>query len=439
MYNLTIEWIIFEIFINIVEVGTVFYLLCKTFPAKYNTVLPTLLFMAGNITYLSLSLFYYDYMPSAELITFISFLVYTLLFRNGRLWKKIFWVSLVGALLFVISFFSITIMSVISGMNSMEIMTQSSNVRLLMIVVSKIILIVVFYILSLNKKRDEFLINPSLIICFIVPLICVIAGSTIHRTILMNISYYIPDIIIYIISISYLVINIIIFILYEIIKKEADKNYSLMAKFKQYEMTEQHNAEILKIYSDMREWRHDYTNHMQVVVGLIEKAETNEAVNYIKNIDEKIKTVSSMVSTGNYIVDAIVSAKLALASSFNINFEYNISLSGNLLVTDEDLCAVLSNLLDNAIEACRKLKDGLYIELEIVIIKNQLHIRIKNSTNGEYKKEDGKFKTTKKGSLHGIGIKHVESIVEEYGGIYNIEANAHSFTTQISIPLTSKK
>jgi len=295
--------------------------------------------------------------------------------------------------------------------------------------------------LTLKKKRNELSYSPSLIICFIIPLISFLSMIIIFYILIKDTTYVIPDNLLYIVSISYLIINIIVFLLYEKISKEAEKNYDLMEKHKQYEITEQHNNEIVKIYSDIREWRHDYTNHMQVIMTLLEKSEVkdlsmDEAINYIKNLDTKIKSSSAIISTGNYIVDAIVSAKLALASAFDIKFDHTISLPQSLTITDTDLCAVLSNLLDNAIEACRKLEDGKYINLEIIIVKNQVHIQISNSTNGEYQREDDGFKTTKKGQWHGIGMKYIESIVKEYGGMYNIEANPNSFTTQISIPLT---
>ena len=103
-----------------------------------------------------------------------------------------------------------------------------------------------------------------------------------------------------------------------------------------------------------------------------------------------------------------------------------------------DLCSILSNLLDNAIEACCKLEYSRYINLEMLIFKNQFNIKIINSSNGDYKMENGKFKTTKRGDLHGIGIGHIKSIVENYGGIYDIKPESEVFTTHISIPLAQK-
>jgi len=350
-------------------------------------------------------------------------------------------VALIEALLIGIALLSITLLSIITGVESEDIMSGASSVRLMVMVIGHIIDFVVFYILSINRKNNELLYSPSMIICFIIPFVSILSGIIIiYYILLKDINRSIPDILIYTFSISYLLINIIVFVLYEIINKGAERNYDLMAKQKQYEITEQHNNQIIEIYSNIKEWRHDYVNHMQVIMTLLEKSETkdsnNEVINYIQTLDEKLKPTLSMLSTGNYIVDAIVSAKAALASSYSVNFEYNISLPESLVIVDADLCAILSNLLDNAIEACLKLKDNRCINLTMVIIKNELYIKLVNSTNGEYKKDGRNFKTTKQGQFHGIGMKHVESIVEKYNGIYNIEAGNDSFSTQIHIPLS---
>ena len=386
-----VEWIVFEIFINIVEVGTVFYLLCSKFPAKYRTFVPTLLFMVVSVVYFSLPLFISDGLPTAEIVLFILFMVYVLLFRNGSIWKKLFWVALIEALFISIALLTITFLSIITDTASMDIITNSTNIRLITIVIGHIIEFIVFFILSRDRKKTEFLFSPSLMICFIIPLISLLSIIIVYEILLNDKNQAISESLIYMISLSYILINIVIFVLYEFISREAEKNNILTANQQKYEITEQHNSEIVKMHSNMREWRHDYANHMLAIMMYLEKSETKDshiadAVNYIKDLDEQIKSFSAAVSTGNYIVDAIVSAKLALASSFGIKFDYNISLPDSLPIADTDMCTLLSNLLDNAIEACRKLEEGRYIDLEAIIIKHQLHIEITNSTNGGYKK-----------------------------------------------------
>lgn len=439
-----VVWIIFEIFVNIVEIGIVFYVLCKKFSAKYRTFIPTLLFMALSGVCLSLPLFISEGLPSVEAIIFVVCMVYTLFFRNGVIWKKIFWVALIEGLLISISLLCIAFLSVITDAKSMDIITNSTNIRLITIAIGHVIDFIVFFILSRDRKKTELLSSPSLMICFIIPLISLFSIIVIFEMLLRDTTQSISEPLIYVVAFSYILINIVIFILYETMNKEAEKNAVLTANQQKHEITERHNDEIVKIYSAIREWRHDYANHMQLVAMLLERSETrdsniDEAVNYIKNLDEKIKSSSAMVSTGNYIVDAIISAKSALAFSFGIRFDYAAALPDSLPIADTDLCSLLSNLLDNAIEACRKLKENRYIDLEINVTMRQLNVKITNSTDGKYNRDGVTFKTTKQNRWSGIGIRHIEKIVNEYGGLCKITAGDNSFSNQIGIPLSGKQ
>ncbi|MCL2311266.1 MAG: GHKL domain-containing protein [Firmicutes bacterium] len=438
---MALEWILIEVFVNIVEVSVLFYLLCAKFSAKYRTFISTLLFILGNVVFLSLYIFIsFRGVPIAEILVPSVCFIYLLLFRNGSILKKIFWIVVSFAILYSIAIFSATIIAVLSEVDSAtDVITQSSSERLLGLIIAKTLQIAIFYILTKKKRNIETknIISPkAMIVCFIVPLISfmllLFIYSFIHRR------PDIPEELIFPISVGYLVINIIVFVLYEIINREAEKNYILVAKYKQYELTEQHNVEVIKIYEKMRSWRHDYNNHMQLVVGILETdsgSNISEAIDYIKDLDEKIQNSSLEIITGNYIVDAIVSAKAALASAHNINFEHTISLPKDIAMENTDLCSILSNLLDNAIEACCKLSGNRYINFEMLTFRNQFSIRITNSTDGKYRIENGIFKTTKRGDLHGIGMGHVKSIVESYGGIMDAEPKPEFFTARISIPL----
>jgi hypothetical protein len=325
------------------------------------------------------------------------------------------------------------------GVDFTDIINISTE-RLLTMVLAKILQIVIFYILAKKKQENELrnILSPvPMFICLTIPLISIVISIFIFVLIIGGLD--IPENVLFLISLGLLAINIMVFVLYEFINREAEKNYALIAKNKQYELTEQHNSQVVEIYEKIREWRHDYNHHLQLIVGMLEKSEpdkNNEAINYIKGLDEKISSSSLEIVTGNYIVDAIVSAKMTLATAHGINFEHRILLTGDITVEDTDLCSILSNLLDNAIEACCKVEENRYINLEMVIFENQLNIKISNSADGKYKIESGKFRTTKRGNLHmhGIGMGHVKSIVESYKGIFNIRPESDSFMVHISIP-----
>jgi hypothetical protein len=439
-----LKWIFIEIFVNIVEVGMLFYLLCHRFQAKYNSFISTLLFIIGNVFFFSLPIFgYFENFPLAEILFFGGNFIYLLLFRHGKLMDKIFWTLISFAIIVALAFFSTAMVSVISHTDSADIIgvMQSSIERILVLMISKISQVVIFYILAKQKKNlamKIFLTPVSLLVCFIIPLLSIVLGFYISH--LINYSIYIPEELIFTVFFSYLAINIIIFVLYEMLNQEAERNYILISKQKQYELTEQHNTQVIEIYNKMREWRHDYANHLQLIVGMLERnaSDNNEAVNYIKDLDSKIERSSLNIVTGNLVIDAIISSKAALALSHNIKFDYNILLSKNICVENTDLCSILSNLLDNAIEANCKLNQNRYINIEMITFKNQLNIKIINATNGKYKLEKGKLITTKNGDLHGIGMGHVSSIVKDYEGIFDINPTPESFTAIVSIPLSCK-
>ena len=438
---MALEWILFQIFINTVEIGVLFYLLCSKFPAKGRAFVPTLIFIIGGVGVLSLRIFIpaLENLPTTEIFTTLSCFIYLYFYREGQVLKKIFWVIIAQSLLFAIAFASISIISLIAGIYTIDIVLhQPSTERLIVMIISKTLQIIIFYLLSkkgLYSETKIYMATVQIMICFIISLISLIIAFFIYVSTLRGIN--IPENLTFLISIGLLVINIIVFILYEIINREAEKNYVLIAKNKQYELTKQHNKQVVEMYHKMSEWRHDYANHMQLVVGMLEDENSNsKAIDYIKDLDEKITSASLDIVTGNYIVDAIVSSKATLAAAHNIDFGHKIFLPDDIsAIDDAELCAVLSNLLDNAIEACRKLDSGRYINIEMFMVRAQLNIKIINSSNGEYRVENDRFRTTKQGNLHGIGMRHVKSIVETHGGIYDVKPEADSFTVQVSIPL----
>jgi Signal transduction histidine kinase regulating citrate/malate metabolism len=433
------DWMIIEIASNTIDILIIFFLLCRKFESKFKTILPTVCFILLGIISECVPIFVTWKYYSVEATGILVCIVFLLICRKGSIWRKVFWIMLIFALIFAIGFTLLPILSFFSGENSQTMMIISSTAsRIQYLVIVHTVKFIIFYMISINKKRVN--VNPrSLILCFIVPLISTISGIFIYEIYLADVNNAIPNQLSYFISSSYLLINLIVFALYEIITKEAEKNYILLSKQKQYELIEEHNTQIDQIYSDIRDWQHDFKHHMQVIHTFIERSEIDEAEKYLKNLDEQILMSSIKVSTGNYLVDAILSSKMTLAKAYDIKFECNAILPVELSVDNTDLCAILSNLLDNAIEACRKVENKKYIKCDTLLLKNQLYIKIVNASNGKYVKNAQSFITTKKdGKIHGLGLNHVESIVSQYDGICKIKGENECFTVEISIPINIK-
>lgn len=431
---MTTEWIIIEIIANTTDVLTIFFLLCRKFESKYRTLLPTLIFELLGIIAMSIPIFVTWEYYSTEIVCFAIFMAFLLIFRKGSVWNKFFWGVLVYTFIFAIAFFLLPIISFFTREDSQDILLMGgSSARLYYLILAYIVRIVIFFILSLKKKYIYENIY-SLILCFLIPLVTFISGVGLYEIYLTHVDI-IPNQIAYIVSSSYLLINVIVFALYERLSKEAEKNYMLLAKQKQYEITTEHNIEVAQIYADIKEWQHDFKHHMQLVRSLLQNQDYIQAKKYLDELDEKVLMSSLRVSTGNYLVDAILSSKIATATANNIPLGYTAQVPEYLNINNVDLCAILSNLLDNAIEACRKIDGETYIKCEVMLIKSQLYIHITNSSDGKYIKVSEGFMSTKKGALHGIGLSHVQSIVSQYNGLYNVKAEKDYFETKISIPV----
>ena len=201
-----------------------------------------------------------------------------------------------------------------------------------------------------------------------------------------------------------------------------------------------HFAEVENMYRQMRAWRHDYHNHMQSLSALMDSKNYAEARAYLDKINQNLTTVDTVIKTGNTMVDAILNSKLALFSSKKIHVTADAKVPPMLSVDDLDLCIIIGNLLDNALEACLPLEpDKRFARIYIAPKKNtHLYICITNSADKKRKGLGNKFVSTK-GENHGFGLEKIDSLVEKYGGFLTRGSEDGGFTTEIMLPLTAVK
>lgn len=192
--------------------------------------------------------------------------------------------------------------------------------------------------------------------------------------------------------------------------------------------------EVNNIYLVMRGWRHDYHNHLQNLKAYLKMGQIDEASGYLNELENDLDDIYQLVDTGNVNVDAILNSKLSLAIAHEIDLNYKATVPKQLKVSDIDLCVILGNLIDNAIEACEKMEEGRFIRLYIGTFQKQLYISVTNSTNEMIKKLDEEYITTKRGN-HGHGLKRINLEVEKYGGYINRKNEPGIFVTEIMLPL----
>lgn len=156
---------------------------------------------------------------------------------------------------------------------------------------------------------------------------------------------------------------------------------------------------------------------------------------YLNELTEDLNTVDTVIKTGNVMADAVLNSKLTTAQKVNIKVTVKAGVPSGIVMSDVELCAVMGNLLDNALEACIKLpEEDRFMRIYIGRIKNQFYISVQNSA-GAVNKIGGKYVTTKGGDLHGYGIFRIDRITEKYGGYVNRQNEEGIFATEIMLPL----
>ena len=200
---------------------------------------------------------------------------------------------------------------------------------------------------------------------------------------------------------------------------------------KQIENQIEHYNQTEMLNSDLRRFKHDYTNHILCLKAMINSNQNNEAIEYIEKINSEISSAAKTFNTGHKIADAILNEKHRIHSDIRINFEGSIPD----FIDNVDLCIVLGNAVDNAIEACDKLnEDDKIISISANYQQSHFILVIKNPVAKDYTINGIFPETTKKDPLkHGFGLSNIKRIVDKYEGDMSVEADNGIFTLYLAL------
>jgi len=205
----------------------------------------------------------------------------------------------------------------------------------------------------------------------------------------------------------------------------------------QNDLITKHCDEVQNIYKQMRGWRHDYHNHIQTMKAHLALGQTAELDEYLSKLDSDLSAVDTVLQTGNVMVDAILNSKLSLIATRNIAVNAKATVPSKLQISEIDLCVIIGNLLDNAMEACLKQPTGSerFIRVYIGVLKEQLYISVQNSVGGEVVKSGKTFVSTKDSATHGFGLMRIDRIADKYEGYVNRQSEEGVFATEVMLAL----
>lgn len=281
--------------------------------------------------------------------------------------------------------------------------------------------------LSLLSNSISVLILIMLI--FLSGLAASLSVSTEHSSIKM---LYIQVFTVILVVLS--LVSIIVLLINSISKKHYEQTSELLedkmkSQLKYYIMLDEKDTE-------MRKFRHDFRKHMMCVISMLEEESFSDAENYIRSLTDKFNETVPLYKTGNYIADSILSDKAQECKDKGIIFKFTGVIPEKNL-NPLELCTILSNSLDNAIEACVKISEvSAQIRMASDFKNYYWYMKIANTSDSDIEIKNNNVLTTKNDSLnHGFGLQNIKDVVNKHKGEFKIAQSDGEFTLELTMSL----
>ena len=236
------------------------------------------------------------------------------------------------------------------------------------------------------------------------------------------------------VSCIWLMCLIMYFVVQQMSKDNQTKlEYELMKEKEKY--SKESMEFIKRSNEELREFKHDLKNYLLPLQEAMETMPQSEMVKVWEKINQKIEDVQTLIQTGNSYVDSMINTKITLARSEKVDVKCTI-LSKMEGIDDLEFCSVFGNLMDNAIEAERKVTEKKEIIIFVEEKMGYLRLEIQNKIEKSVLNENSSLNTTKKDtSSHGIGHKSVKRTMQKVGGALKYYETGDLFCAEAVFPI----
>lgn len=206
---------------------------------------------------------------------------------------------------------------------------------------------------------------------------------------------------------------------------------------KQLALQREHYRNLNNSINAMKIIRHDLRHHLVTCLEFLIKKNSVAAEAYLSQLCNHYDDMTIPKVCSNQFADALISHYLKVAKEQGVTVNTNLHLPDNLGIDDQDLCVILGNCLENAIEACSKIPQNQlrYIDIKTTITKNHLVIKIANSFCGSAIRQGDSFVSSKNGDSHGMGLSSVKALTSKYHGYCSINCEQQVFKVAVSLKL----
>ena len=414
-------WTGFEFFITVFEAFVIMHFVCAFFDHSFSSKKGRIIYICASVCYAFMVLTINSitsYEGWIGVVYSIYILAFSLIFLRGKLLTKILISILTDICLISVSTFSVNLMSVVFKSNVDAIYSEKTLSRFLMIIIDQLILFYVFAVflrifkkskMNFGKKEWTFIIT-----IFMASFLSIAAIQiTLQKNDLSE--QYIG--ILMVAELGLILINIICFFMMSILNNSHKAAEELSILKQQDEIRKQYAENVKYRYEEIRRIRHDMKQSYTVLETLLSENRTEEAIDYIRSGRSAIAQTEVLVDVGNDFVNSILNSKLSTAKQLGIEVICSSvkDISG---IEAVDLCTLLGNMLDNAIEAAQQCPpEKSLIEVKITSSEGKLVIQVTNSIKCSVLNENSELKSTKQNpSEHGFGVKSIRLIAQKYFG-----------------------
>lgn len=425
-------WFLFELSITIFQSLAIIYFIfssfnfdfrCKRAFLKY-TGCSALLVVA---TFVINELVHYEGL--AGVIYSLLYFIFEIALLRGSIGKKIFIALYTNVVSIVVSSTIAGLMAAIFKNKLTEIYSQPSLPRFIGVLIVQALMVYV-YSLSLRviNIRELKLRAKEWVLVFSVLLFSFSSIAFIHIVQLNEDFSTQSQGLLLTAEFSLIIINVVCFYMTIILNKSNNQITELKIKQQMQEFEEQYAQNAKNQYEEMRRMRHDTKQSYAVIKALIVENKTQEALSFINGLTDELN-VNNVIDVDNDFVNAILNSKLSIAQKHKI--EVMCSIFGEINgIADIDLCNLLGNLLDNAIEANDRFSGkAKYIELRIVADEVKITITVVNASSSDV--YDNLTTTKTDSGNHGFGIKTIKAIAHKYNGKADFVLSENQFESRI--------
>lgn len=416
-------WMIFEFVVNLFQSAIVLQTIRAILKDKRTgkkANLAYILFVAVLFLELSFVNFMVPFEGIGIIISILIIYIYSLLNLKGTFMQKMFWSIFVMLLIMGITIVVLSIEGCIIGKGYLNLVIQKDLYRFVGVVIIQIVL---FYLTRFMIKRTKKDSTYSLkwnewFVLLIIPVISIFTMSFVSL-IIINIEDQLSPMqhIFSILSIlGILMTNSLVYVLYVNMQKDHAKQLEYSILQQAFKSQEKSVEETKILYQSVRSIRHDLKQHFQVALTMLHSGKINEAVDYMEKYNDTVLDgISNKVFCDNDVVNYIINSKSKICSDRHIKIYIYIA---NEIpeFSDLDLCVLLGNALDNAIEGVSgEGSNEIYLELRNV--DNFFMISVKNTIINSVLEDNPNLISTKnEKEVHGLGILSMKEVVQKYNG-----------------------